>query len=63
MKCYHKELQYIVPKLTCDICKKHIKTGEGLYSVCPEWGRSFSTCEKCYNNFEIDWSMHEDECE
>lgn len=61
IKCYHKEFQYVIPKLTCNVCGVHLKTGDGLYSVSLKWGRSISTCKKCYDKFEIDWTMHEDE--
>lgn len=60
-KCYAKEIEYVVPKLTCSMCGKHIKVGEELCTVVLEWGDGRTTCKKCYDEYEIDWSMHDHE--
>lgn len=60
-KCYSKELCYIVPEIKCSLCKSPIKIGEGLYIVVLKWGDGKHTCKKCYDEYEIDWSMHERE--
>lgn len=60
-KCYSKRLDYIIPEIKCHFCKDTIKTGEGLYTVVLTWGDGKSACKKCYDKFEIDWSMHNTE--
>ena len=56
-KCYDKEIAYVVPKLKCSMCGKHIKVGEELCSVVIKWGDGRTTCRECYDEYEIDWSM------
>lgn len=58
IKCYEKELQYIIPQLKCSLCSKKLYPGDGLYSVVPTWGNGCSTCKECYDKYEIDWSLH-----
>ena len=60
-KCYFKRLAYVIPELQCFFCNNIIKTGEALYTVVLTWGNGKSACKKCYDQFEIDWSMHETE--
>jgi len=56
-KCYSKEIEYIVPKLHCSMCGKHIKIGEELCSVVLKWGDGRTTCRECYDQYEIDCSL------
>lgn len=58
-KCYSKRLEYIIPMLSCDFCNRHLKTGDGLYSVVLTWGNGKTACEDCYNEFKVDWSLHQ----
>jgi hypothetical protein len=58
-KCYSKEVEYVVPRLYCSFCKREIKRGEKLCSVVITWGDGRSACEECYNEYEIDWSIHD----
>jgi DNA-directed RNA polymerase subunit M/transcription elongation factor TFIIS len=62
-KCYHKEYSHTIPALYCDMCKNRLYPGDSVYSVILTWGSGKYVCKKCYNEYEIDWSMHEDEYE
>lgn len=57
-KCYGKEVGYIIPKVRCHFCKRHIKPGDGVYIIIITWGEGRSACKECYDSFEIDWSLH-----
>lgn len=62
-KCYFKEIEYVIPHICCSFCDETIKPGEGLYSVVITWGDGRTACQTCYDEFEIDWTMHEKENE
>lgn len=62
-KCYHKHFDYVIPKIHCGFCNKHIQTSEKIFSVVLEWGNGKTACEECYDQYEIDWSLHEIENE
>jgi hypothetical protein len=53
-KCYEKRFEYIVPILKCDLCNKEIKPGDKLYVVVLTWGNGKITCEKCYEEYEVE---------
>lgn len=60
-KCYSKELAYIIPELSCSICGKILKAGDALYTVVITWGDGKTVCKKCYDEYEVDWSLHDEE--
>ena len=60
-KCYSKRILYTIPQIKCSICDCDINKGEEVCIVAVTWGNGITTCRKCYNEFEIDWSLHEDE--
>jgi hypothetical protein len=63
-KCYYKEIEYVIPHIECSFCGRIIRPGEGLFRVVLTWGDGRTACQQCYDEYEIDWSMHEsEECE
>jgi hypothetical protein len=57
-KCYEKHFGYTIPKIYCKFCKKQIKTGENIYTVVLTWGDGRTACQECYDEYEVDWSLH-----
>jgi hypothetical protein len=60
-KCYSKDIKYVVPEHKCQECGAIISAGEEICTVSLKWGSSFFTCRKCYDQYEINWSLHDDE--
>lgn len=52
-KCYNKEIVYVVPKIICSMCGKHIKVDNEVCSVVIKWGNGRITCRECYDQYKI----------
>jgi len=64
-KCYDKYFDYTftVPIIRCSFCHERINPGDEVHKVLLTWGDGRTSCKKCVNNYEIDWSMREHETE
>jgi len=57
--CYSKELAYIIPNIHCSFCTKQLMPGNALYTVVITWGDGRTACKECYDEYKVDWSLHE----